>query len=97
MSRPPKPLESNPVYIFTDGSCGKTNDSMAGWRVVAYETIHIDASLKNNINKHTVPADYTMCGRVQLQQDAEDFLGACRHSNNTAEISAIGHALVLAR
>ena len=97
LSRPPKPIDSNPVYIFTDGSCGKTNDSIAGWGVVAYETIHIDASLKNNIDKHTVPADYTMCGPVQLQQDAEDFLGACRHSNNTAEISAIGHALVLAR
>ena len=65
--------------------------------VVAYETTHIEASLKNNIDKHTVPADYTMCGPVQLQQDAGDFLGACRHSNNTAEISAIGHALVLAR
>ena len=59
--------------------------------------MHIEASLKNNIEKHTVPADYTMCGPVQLQQDAVDFLGACQHSNNTAEISAIGHALALAR
>ena len=59
--------------------------------------MHIEASLKNNIEEHTVPADYTMCGPVQLQQDAVDFLGACRHSNNTAEISAIGHALALAR
>ena len=64
---------------------------------MACETIHVDASLKNNINKHTVPADYTGCGLVQLQHDAEDLLGACHHSNNMAEISAIGHALVLAR
>ena len=67
LPRPPKPLNNNPVYIFTDGSCGKTNDSTAGWGVVAYETIHIEASLKNNIDKHTVPAGYTMCGPVQLQ------------------------------
>ena len=59
--------------------------------------MHIEDSLKNNVEKHAVPADYTMCGPVQLQQDAADFLGAFRHSNNTAEISAIGHALVLAR
>ena len=45
------------VYIFTDGSCGKTNESIAGWGVVAYETIHIEAPMKNNIDKHTVPAD----------------------------------------
>ena len=90
LPRPPKPINNNPVHIFTDGSCGKTNNSIAGWGVVAHETINIEASLKNNIDKHTVPTDYTMCGPVQLQQDAEDFLGACRHS-------AIGHALVLAR
>ena len=94
---PPKPVNNNPVYIFTDGSCGKASNSIAGWGVVAYEMMYIEASLKNNIEKHTVPADYTMCGPVQLQQEAVDFLGACRHSNNTAEISAIGHALVLAR
>ena len=35
MSRPPKPLDSNPVCIFADGSCGKNDDSVAGWRVVA--------------------------------------------------------------
>ena len=97
LPRPPKTNNRNPVYIFTDGSCGKTNNSIAGWGVVAYETEQIEASLMNNIGKHTVPADYTMCGPVQLQQDAGDFLGACHYSNNTAEISAIGHALVLAR
>ena len=59
--------------------------------------MRVGASLGGNIDGHAVPADFTMCGPVQLQQDAEDFLGASRHSNNTAEISAIGHALVLAR
>ena len=30
---PPKPVNSNPVYIFTDGSCGKASNSIAGWEV----------------------------------------------------------------
>ena len=37
LPRPPKPINNNPVYIFTDGFCGKTSNSVAGWGVVAYE------------------------------------------------------------
>ena len=61
LPRPPKTNNRNPVYIFTDGSCGKTNNSIAGWGVVAYETEQIEASLMNNTGKHTVTKQITPC------------------------------------
>ena len=82
---PPKEIDpSHPIqhwYLFTDGSGG--TQGTAGWGVGIFDTVN------PNITNEWLAALY---GPVLTQPWDPLWLGANIHSNNTAELSAIGEA-----
>jgi ribonuclease HI len=77
ISVPPK-LESceNTLYFYTDGSCvGNDGTNPSGW---GYCCVMNDKLL------------FDKCGRVKVNTEDKDFMGAKITTNNTGELSAIG-------
>jgi len=71
-----------PIRLYVDGSClgnsgTRTRSCPAGWGVVALE----DDGTRE------------MFAPVSLEPESEDYIGAAVASNNTAELSAMFHAL----
>ena len=81
---------NRPVHIYVDGSCGEnrnvTSDTKAGW---GFCVISEDTGSGNG--KGTLLTE--SFGQVVTNPDEEGFFGAEVGSNNTAELSAIAHAL----
>jgi ribonuclease HI len=82
------PLDT--TYIYVDGSCKEnrnvTSETPAGWGFCVIEG-------DNGIGRGHGSLIYEESGKVVTNRDAEFFLGAEVGSNNTAELSAIAHAL----
>ena len=82
--------QSRKLHIYVDGSCSEnrnvTATTEAGW---GFCVIEGDSGTGNGKG---VLFD-EMYGEVVTNPEAEDFLGAEVGSNNTAELSAIGHAM----
>ena len=87
--------EEIPVWrIFTDGGCKNNSDvrrtiQRAGWGFVAIECRPSDLT-----NAGTIRAE--ACGPVVCNRSSDMFMGAEHGSNNTAELTAIGEALIWA-
>tara|TARA_B100000586_G_scaffold175136_1_gene127955 strand:+ start:4685 stop:5224 length:540 start_codon:yes stop_codon:yes gene_type:complete len=83
-------LQSRKLHIYVDGSCSEnrnvTATTEAGW---GFCVIEGDSGTGNGKG---VLFD-EMLGEVVTDPVAEDFLGAEVGSNNTAELSAVAHAL----
>ena len=81
---------TRPVHIYVDGSCGEnrnvTSDTKAGW---GFCVISEDTGSGNGKGSLLTES----FGQVVTNPDEEGFLGAEVGSNNTAELSAIAHAL----
>ena len=79
-----------PVHIYVDGSCGEnrnvTSDTKAGW---GYCVISEDTGSGNGKGSLMTES----FGHVVTNPEDDGFLGAEVGSNNTAELSAIAHAL----
>ena len=88
------------IVIDTDGSCiseeknakhSSNITSKAGWGFVAHS--QFDSSLLSNLSGSIIDgAD--KWGPVITSPDYIDYLGANTHTNNTAELSALGHAFL---
>eukprot|EP00435_Cladocopium_sp_Y103_P015142 s3945_g3.t1 len=81
-SLPAEDLDSLPhsdffAHLFTDGSCGEDGNLVSGWGLCV--------ALADGIEKY--------CAPVTLTPSDPLFHGAAQHSNNVAEIEAIGAAL----
>ena len=78
------------LHIYVDGSCLENRNvdssTRAGW---GFCVIEGDSGVGNGKGSLI----YEKCGLVETQRDSESFIGAEVGSNNTAELSAIGHAL----
>ncbi len=78
------------LHIYVDGSCGEnrnvTSDTKAGW---GFCVISEDTGSGNGKGNLLTEAS----GNVVTNPEEEGFLGAEVGSNNTAELSAIAHAL----
>lgn len=80
----------NAIYIYVDGSCEEnrnvTSETPAGWGFCVIEG-------DNGLGKGHGNLIYEESGKVITNRDSKLFLGAEVGSNNTAELSAIAHAL----
>lgn len=78
------------IYIYVDGSCEEnrnvTSETPAGW---GFCVINGD----NGLGRGHGDLIYEESGKVITNEEVEFFLGAEVGSNNTAELSAIAHAL----
>ena len=78
------------VHIYVDGSCrdnrNVTSDTHAGWGLCVVE----NGGRHGNGMGHVLAE---LSGNVVTNSEESDFLGAEVGSNNTAELSAIAHAL----
>nr|AIF06441.1 hypothetical protein [uncultured marine group II/III euryarchaeote KM3_192_C12] len=78
------------LSIYVDGSCqdnqNVTAETPAAW---AYVVVEGDAGLGRGTGGILTEAS----GMVITEEEAEEFLGAEVGSNNTAELSALAHAL----
>ena len=83
---------TRPVHIYVDGSCGEnrnvTSDTKAGWGFCVISDDTGSGNGKGNLLTESF-------GHVVTNPDEEGFLGAEVGSNNTAELSAIAHALLI--
>jgi ribonuclease HI len=79
------------VSFYTDGSCldGNTaqHNPRAGWGVVGIKV------LEDNNNVTTTDTLCKLKGAVITDKNHDDYIGADKFSNNTAELSAIYNAL----
>lgn len=76
-------IEPNHYDVYTDGSClGNIakNNPPAGWAFIIVDSIENKEIFRNN-------------GTVITCREDDNFVGAEKMSNNTAELSAIYHAL----
>ena len=82
------PLDT--IYIYVDGSCEEnrnvTSETPAGWGFCVIEG-------DNGLGRGHGNLIYEENGKVITDRDSDFFLGAKVGSNNTAELSAIAHAL----
>ncbi len=82
--------ESRGVHIYVDGSCREnrnvTSETRAGWGLC----VIVDDSGSGNGKGHLLTE---LNGEVVTSADQSCYLGAEVGSNNTAELSAIAHAL----
>jgi ribonuclease HI len=80
----------NTIYLYVDGSCEEnrnvTSDTPAGWGFCVIEG-------DNGLGKGHGNLVYEESGKVITNIESKLFIGAEVGSNNTAELSAIGHAL----
>lgn len=80
----------NAIYIYVDGSCEEnrnvTPETPAGWGFCVIEG-------DNGLGRGHGNLIHEESGKVITEEDSEFFLGAEVGSNNTAELSAIAHAL----
>ena len=78
------------IYIYVDGSCEEnrnvTSETPAGWGFCVIEG-------DNGLGRGHGNLIYEESGKVITDRDSDFFLGAKVGSNNTAELSAIAHAL----
>ena len=78
------------VHIYVDGSCAEnrnvSSETRAGWGLCVIEG---DSGSGNGKGKLIIE----LSGKVFTRESEEDYLGAEVGSNNTAELSAIAHAL----
>jgi len=78
--------EGRTLVIYTDGSATRA-PATAGWGWVA-----LDPGTATRPHHQREILD-ERCGPVVLTATAPDYMGAFRATNNTGELSAIGHAL----
>lgn len=78
------------LVVYVDGSClGNQNvdaETVAAWGVVIVEG-------DSKLGRGTGEIIHEFCGKVITNPEEEGFLGADVGSNNTAELSAMAHAL----
>ncbi|HJM17948.1 MAG TPA: RNase H family protein [Candidatus Thalassarchaeaceae archaeon] len=78
------------LHIYVDGSCLENRNvdssTRAGW---GFCVIEGDSGVGNGKGSLL----FEKCGHVETSRESELFIGAEVGSNNTAELSAIGHAL----
>jgi len=78
------------LYIYVDGSCEEnrnvTSKTPAGWGFCVI-------SGDSGIGKGGGDVIFERSGPVVTEESADGFLGAVVGSNNTAELSAIAHAM----
>ena len=78
------------VHIYVDGSCSEnrnvTSETRAGWGLC----VIVDDSVSGNGRGHLLTE---LNGGVVTNTEEQGYLGAEVGSNNTAELSAIAHAL----
>ncbi len=72
--------------LYTDGSGGVATPRTAGWGVAIFSA-----------GAYQWEPDFSLYGPVVICAEDEAFLGATKHSNNTAELSAICEALLWLR
>ena len=81
---------TRPVHIYVDGSCGEnrnvTSDTKAGWGFCVISEDNGSGNGKGTLLTESF-------GNVVTDPEDGGFLGAEVGSNNTAELSAIAHAL----
>lgn len=78
VQKPELKSEKDTLYFYTDGSCvGNDGTTPAGWGYCCV------------MNENLL---FESCGRVILEENEQNFLGAEVSTNNTGELSAIGHA-----
>ena len=81
---------SPPISIYVDGSCienrNVTSDTIAGWGFLV-------VSGDRGLGKGTGDVIYEESGKVVTDKDKQEWIGAEVGSNNTAELSAMIHAL----
>ena len=81
---------SPPISIYVDGSCienrNVTSDTTAGWGFLV-------VSGDWGLGKGTGDVIYEESGKVVTHKDKQEWIGAEVGSNNTAELSAMIHAL----
>jgi len=78
--------ERTSLVIYTDGSAERAPDA-AGWGWLA-----LDPTVADTPPQQTTPTA-KQWGPVTLDPHSPEFMGAQRPTNNTGELSAIGHAL----
>ena len=78
------------IHLYVDGSCGDnrnvTKDTIAGWGVCIVSGDSGTGRGQGEVMEET-------SGRVVTDPAAPGYIGASVGSNNTAELSAIAHAL----
>ena len=78
------------VHIYVDGSCSEnrnvSSETRAGWGLC----VIVNDGGPGNGKGHLLPE---LSGEVVTKEEAGGYLGAEVGSNNTAELSAIAHAL----
>ena len=83
-------MSDRALYVYVDGSCEEnrnvTSKTPAGW---GFCVITGDSG----IGKGGGDVVFERSGPVVTEESEDDFLGATVGSNNTAELSAIAHAL----
>ena len=69
----------------------------AGWGFTAVRTTHVSLQTDTDTGFHPDAAVREECGRVVTNPKQPEYIGAARATNNTAELSAVYHALSEAR
>ena len=79
-----------PLHLYVDGSCGDNrnvgSETIAGWGVCIVRG-------DSGTGRGQGEVIQEISGRVMTNPESADYLGATVGSNNTAELTAIGHAL----
>ena len=79
-----------PLHLYVDGSCGDNrnvgSETIAGWGVCIVRG-------DSGTGRGQGEVVQEISGRVMTNPESADYLGATVGSNNTAELTAIGHAL----
>ena len=78
------------TYLYVDGSCRENrnvnSETIAGWGVCVVKGDSVTGIGQGEIVRE-------MSGRVITDPDSSEYIGALVGSNNTAELTAIAHAL----
>ena len=94
--RDPRPIDAQQrlLVLATDGS---GRGGQAGWGLTAVRTTQECLTVATTTGFSPERAVREECGRVVVNQTQPEYLGAKRATNNTAELSAVHHALGSAR